>query len=201
LDFLKQIGEYDETLIIVTSDHGEHFGEHGLAYHQFSLSEILINVPLLVKWPDGLGHRDSQKLISLTDFAPTMLCLAGIEPPDEMQGIDIRADRTHDAVFAEYIPYSGVQDRIKKYAGDVNDLLVGLQAIRTDKHKLVRTTEGEETLFDISSFKEKELRDSPLKRKLSESLAASLPELEIHPESDEELSDEVKSHLRDMGYI
>jgi arylsulfatase A-like enzyme len=52
---LERADRYDDTTIVVTADHGEHFGEFGLAYHQFSLSEVLVNVPLVVKWARGLG--------------------------------------------------------------------------------------------------------------------------------------------------
>lgn len=65
---LKNLGLYDKTLIIVSSDHGEMFGEHGLADHRCELYQEVVHVPLIVKFPGNknAGRRESN-LLTLRD--------------------------------------------------------------------------------------------------------------------------------------
>jgi arylsulfatase A-like enzyme len=74
LAFLEWLGTRDRTLVVVTADHGEHFGEHRLAYHLFSLYEELIRVPLVMAWPGRLPAATRVPgLVSLIDVLPTLL--------------------------------------------------------------------------------------------------------------------------------
>ena len=57
IQYLKDTGVYDETLIIITADHGENLGEHHLAYHLFCLYDTLIRVPLLMSCPELAASR------------------------------------------------------------------------------------------------------------------------------------------------
>ena len=72
---LEAIGLYDDTLIIVTSDHGEEFGEHGsVGRHGHTLYDELLRVPLLVKLPGARhGGESFDGLARLIDVAPTIL--------------------------------------------------------------------------------------------------------------------------------
>jgi len=75
------------TAIVVTSDHGEAFGEHGMSRHGFELWEPLVRVPLLVAVP---GQKPSRVEVrrSLIDVAPTLLELFHVELPREAKGSD-----------------------------------------------------------------------------------------------------------------
>ena len=76
----------DRTVIIVTSDHGEAFGEHGMLRHGFELWEPLIRVPLIIFIPPGKGrHIDARR--SLLDLVPTVLDLMSV-PSASGQGVD-----------------------------------------------------------------------------------------------------------------
>ncbi len=83
LDYLKYRRWRDDTVIIVTSDHGEEFGEHGKKYHNYQLYQESIHVPLLLYIP-GEAHRNIDETVALVDIAPTIVDLLGID-----------ADRTH----------------------------------------------------------------------------------------------------------
>ncbi|MEI9939786.1 MAG: sulfatase-like hydrolase/transferase [Pseudomonadota bacterium] len=80
LDALEKSLVYDRTAIIVTSDHGEAFGEHGMIRHGFELWEELVRVPLIVRVP-GVAARHVQARRSAIDLAPTILDLCGVAPP------------------------------------------------------------------------------------------------------------------------
>jgi arylsulfatase A-like enzyme len=72
-EYLKNAGLYDETLIVLTSDHGEAFGEHGEWMHGRSLHRNQLHVPLLIKLPrPDQRHRQVDTPVQLIDVAPTL---------------------------------------------------------------------------------------------------------------------------------
>jgi arylsulfatase A-like enzyme len=78
--------ELGPTVLIVTSDHGEHFLEHGKLLHNDSLYEELLRVPFIMAGPDvPVGNRVSE-MAGLIDVVPTVLELAGIDIPDYIEG-------------------------------------------------------------------------------------------------------------------
>ena len=86
----------DRTLIVLTSDHGEAFGEHGLIRHGFELWEELVRVPLIVYVPKLEPARISERR-SAIDIVPTLLDVFGIEPPaasapDSLSGTSLLPD-------------------------------------------------------------------------------------------------------------
>ncbi len=81
-DDLRRKGLWDNLLVIVTSDHGEAFYEHGRYLHGLMWNEI-VRVPLIVKWPDGRHGGESRNVPSSSvDLAPTILEFAGLEVDD-----------------------------------------------------------------------------------------------------------------------
>lgn len=207
--FLRDQDLYQDTTIVVTSDHGEHFGEHGLAYHKFSLSEILINVPLLIKWPASVDESPGQisnELVSLVDLAPTFLDLADRSIPNEMQGRSLLSDESPpEAVFAEYGgPPEPLRERLQHHdAFDQYDR--GLQAVRTGEHKLVRTDDDESNLYRIGDLTEERIPiddNKDIYRELDQLLDDTLQELPSDSSAEvEELDEQTREHLKEMGYI
>jgi arylsulfatase A-like enzyme len=86
-DELRAAGIYDDALIVVTSDHGEEFGEHGLWLHEQGGYEELAHIPLLLKLPRArMAGRRVASLGAMVDLLPTILDVAGVAPPREAQG-------------------------------------------------------------------------------------------------------------------
>jgi arylsulfatase A-like enzyme len=82
---LRARGRYDDTIIVVFSDHGEALGEDGRFGHGDSLADWELHVPLLLKVPGGTGrHVDAP--VALLDVMPTLLELAGATPPAGLAG-------------------------------------------------------------------------------------------------------------------
>ncbi len=111
-DGLKSKNMYDDMLIVVLSDHGEEFAEHGDYEHDQLFREHL-HVPLLVKLPRGiLGGTRVKGLCSLVDVMPTLFELMGVEGPrEQMMGTSLvstmTSGRTEGApLFAERVMYA-----------------------------------------------------------------------------------------------
>ena len=127
VDWLKEEGRYDDTVIILTGDHGEEFYEHGGWWHGLTLFEEQIHVPLLVKLPgsQGAGSQD-QDFARMIDIGPTLIRLAGLEIPSSMQGLDLFGDTPRtELIFAE-----------GDHEGNI------MQAIRGQTWKLIEANQG-----------------------------------------------------------
>ena len=81
LDGLKKRGEWDRTIIVVTSDHGEAFWEHRVRGHGDHVFEEFVHVPLVIRVP-GLAPRRVAEAVELVDVVPTLLDLAGVFVPE-----------------------------------------------------------------------------------------------------------------------
>jgi arylsulfatase A-like enzyme len=104
-------GLREDTIVAVTSDHGEEFMEHGGIGHGTTVYGELVRVPLVIVYPRSLapGHRVTY-LSQHLDLAPTLLRLAGIEPPPAFDGKSVFDPAAE--VYTEDGPWWGV------YAGD-----------------------------------------------------------------------------------
>ncbi len=89
LTFLEKEGLWKETLLVLTSDHGEEFGEHGDYLHGRSQFQEVVRVPLLFAGPSVTGPRKIQTPVSLVDLVPTLLDLVGIEIPGGLDGVSL----------------------------------------------------------------------------------------------------------------
>lgn len=85
-DFLKKHHLWDNTIIILTADHGEQFLEHGLLGHGFNFYEEEIRVPLIIKPAGDYSPRRVSDPVSLVDLGPTILDLLEIKPPNDFLG-------------------------------------------------------------------------------------------------------------------
>lgn len=83
---LRTSGLYDKTIIIITADHGEAFGEHGIYGHGCSLYDEFIHIPLIIKMPHAKESKKIKGLVQSIDIMPTLLELVDIEKPHQAQG-------------------------------------------------------------------------------------------------------------------
>jgi membrane-anchored protein YejM (alkaline phosphatase superfamily) len=99
--FLKREGRYDESIIIVTGDHGEEFQEHGSWFHCSSLQPEQTRVPILIKWPKSMGRGPSHQTASHLDVMPSLLAAIGM-PEATISGLAgknlLKKDNGHTAI-------------------------------------------------------------------------------------------------------
>jgi arylsulfatase A-like enzyme len=88
LDALDATGQADNTLVIFLSDHGDYCGDHGLYLKGIPAFREAYHVPCIMRWPAGIvePNREVDAFVSLADFAPTFLALAGIDDPHYRTG-------------------------------------------------------------------------------------------------------------------
>ena len=100
---LRKLGLYDSALVVVTSDHGEEFGEHGqMGWHHHTLYDELLHVPLLVKLPKGIRAGTTvEETVRGIDIAPTMLTAIGRSVPSDFEGRDVLAPGPRPEAAAE----------------------------------------------------------------------------------------------------
>ncbi len=91
-DWMKKNDQYENTLIIITSDHGEEFWEHGATGHGFTLYEEQLKVPLIIKASNKNKTRSHQpkSLVGVIDIMPTVLDYTGLPSRSNFEGISLR---------------------------------------------------------------------------------------------------------------
>ena len=87
---LERAGVLEGAIVVLTSDHGEEFQEHGQWLHGNGLYEETLRVPLIVRAPGALPGRRIARPVSLLDVAPTLLDLAGLQAPESFHGESLR---------------------------------------------------------------------------------------------------------------
>ena len=143
---LHRSGLYDGALIVVTSDHGEEFREHGLLLHSQIYEESLA-VPLLIKLPGNRHAGETDRdLTSVEDLFPTLVELAGATPPPGLQGRSLvpRIERTEGTAGRSGAPRRGLLAQDK--------LVRSRYALRTPDHQLVFDLKtGVTALYDLAA--------------------------------------------------
>jgi uncharacterized sulfatase len=201
---------FDDVIVIITADHGDLFGEYGLLGHHIVLHDGLINVPLVTYGLEGVEHHAKQPTQHI-DIMTTILSSVGADT-SQHQGCDIRSQTRDVAISQDYRrsvadPNSENYERIKEHNADIDlSHLPGsmITAARTQEFKLIRTGE-EMTLYLLPDESADVKTDFPyvfseLQNFLEEWLKTKGTPSKNSPE-ETELSDEMKKHLEEMGYL
>ncbi len=127
---LKAHGLYDQTLFVVTSDHGEEFYEHGSYGHGHSVYQEMIHVPLMFRLPGVVpaGQRIGETVGTL-DIPPTILAATGVAVPDVMEGVNRMPHMMGDVPAGPAVGFSDfLDDRRVIRAGRWKLILRGINA-------------------------------------------------------------------------
>ena len=158
LDELKEKNILENTVVIVTSDHGEQFGEHGLMYHVNSLYRQLLQVPLLISFPKSTpaGER-VHDAVSLRDLPATIIDLVDLENKKQFPGSTLArywspekkaANGTVPALFSEIFIGGNEPDWIPQSwpvaKGEMKSVVAG-------GYHYIQYGDGKEELFDFEN--------------------------------------------------
>jgi arylsulfatase A-like enzyme len=200
LGFLEESGLADDTLVVLTSDHGEEFLDHGGVMHGATHFEEVMRVPLLMAGP-GLprGVRVAEP-VSLVDVVPTALALLGVPVTGRMDGLDLAPlwRGGDDAALRDRALFADTAVNT-----DWND---SLASVRRGSLKLVEgLSSGRRALFDLASDPAEE-RDVGAARagdaaRMAGELARYLGREAAPPEAPIELTPQEREKLRALGYL
>ncbi len=147
LQELKKMGVYDKATLMVTADHGEAFGEHGVYLHAHHLFEEIVRAPLIIRTP-AMSTRGAYNhyLFQTVDLMPTIIRAFGAPVPEYLPGVDIfrhlskpeKVDIEHRFVTCEFHNF-GISRRM----------------IRTYRHKVIYADPADEAQFMATVGKKK----------------------------------------------
>ncbi len=148
MDYLKANGLDKNTIIIYTSDQGFFLGEHGWFDKRWMYEESF-RTPLIIKWPGVTNKKTTTaSMVQNLDFAETILDMAGLPIPADMQGKSLvpllkgkQKGNVHDALYYHF--YENQEHKVAKHIG-----------VRTDRYKLIYFYEKNEwEMYDLQRDK------------------------------------------------
>ncbi|MBI4880764.1 MAG: sulfatase [Planctomycetes bacterium] len=193
---LEERGLLDQTLIVLLSDHGEEFGEHGSSGHGFTMYEENLRVPLIFAHPSLPRDRRVDSQVRLLDVAPTIADLLGCAAPAEWQGQSL-------APFMQGQPADLV--------AFVENSHMAKKALRTPERKLIVSmakpfrelfdlrqdrTETRNLIWDESVPERAGMRDL-----LARWVERNAAEERFVPQGGTELSEETRREMEALGYV
>lgn len=156
LDWLAERGLFDSTLIIITSDHGEHLGERHLLDHEFSLYEPIVRVPLIIRYPGVFDSGVRDGLVQTHDLFPTVLEVAGVSwtPSDahNCRSLVGMADDPDRMAVAEYLaPWRGGAgaNGPLQTVPTPDRFLQAQRAVQVGPMKLIAWEKGDRELYNL----------------------------------------------------
>jgi len=212
--FLNENDMFDDTLLVITADHGESFGEHGLAVHPLGLYENILHVPLIVSCPLlAMEEKRISTLVSTIDIFPTLLDIAGVDPRKHIQGKSLHPfenRRIHEFVCAEYGGlhkggFAGLKAwkislATKSRLGETD---LGSKCIRTDTYKYIWSPQREE-LYNLHDDPSEENNIQPQHPEIVQSLKEQLRQavdMSYFGPAEFREKQEMLNRLRALGYI
>lgn len=191
---LDELGIRDETLVVLTADHGEEFYEHGDVLHGRTLYGEVLGIPLIWSGPGIAKGARRAELASLADVAPTLLARLGVDAPPDLDGVDLFARTAPDPMR-----------RVVAAADHNNAEPDSLRMVQDRRHKLIldRIT-GTVRLYDLERDPGEHTDVSAAHPEIVASLRADLDRYLARARAAprrESLSAEEADRLRALGYL
>lgn len=212
---LVEAGEWENTIFVVTGDHGENIGDHGLMDHQYCLYDTLLHVPLIIDGGSFSRGGETDRLVQLVDLAPTLL--KAIDVPlssiPEFQGSSFHPNsntQPRERIFAEYLSPQPSMEALEKRVGLVPESVYqydrSLRAIRTGEYKFIRGSDGSRELYNVTVDPGEKRNIADEKSEITTELDKQLTDWkESFKHADvsgsAEMSTATQNRLEDLGYL
>lgn len=138
---LEEDNILDNSLVIITADHGQEFLDHGNLGHFPKLYEELIHVPLIIKGPGIPKGKKIDKLVQHLDIAPTILDMLGFSVPESFLGKNLLEETEQQGIISEV-----ANETNEKVEIDLSQLKV---AYRSEEWKYIYCAKGEDELYNM----------------------------------------------------
>ncbi|MGQ5712419.1 sulfatase-like hydrolase/transferase [Desulforudis sp. DRI-14] len=153
-EFLKISHLLDRSVFVVTADHGEMLGEHGLLDHGFGSYNELIRVPLIIRYPGARQGSIISDLAQTHDLFGTVCDIAGLPYPTPMGSVSLVGTQRRRWVFAQNIDPQMNVLTLRRYWPDWSSdeywCCPHMTAVDSELRKIVKTTDGRILSFDLS---------------------------------------------------
>jgi arylsulfatase A-like enzyme len=214
--FLQNTGRIENARIVITSDHGEEFLEHGRAYHFQTTYQEVLRVPLIFRGGGIPAGRRILSPVSIVDIVPTTLSWAGLDIPTRIDGLDLTPllgtslDDDESRMLQQRLKTRyqyGEAAGGNLWAKKVEGMFPIFHSVRQGDYKLVTQSGDQEAVLYNLKFDPGELRDiahaepsiaETLKKELARRVAGF--KLDARPENRIELDPEELERLRALGY-
>lgn len=156
MEHLKGVGDLDNTVVIVTADHGDLQGDYHIVGHDFVMYQRILRVPLILRLPRLIPVGAESKPVSQLDIAATVADLAGADAPEPMRrnAVSLLSPKSDRLRFAEYPSYHKKALAImEEYFPDfdTSPYMRTLRCVTEGRFKLVAGSDGRDELFDLQS--------------------------------------------------
>jgi arylsulfatase A-like enzyme len=197
---LQRRNLYDDTILVITADHGELFGEHGLATHFKALTEEELHVPLILRYPAGIraGTRVATP-VELVDVLPTVLDFVGGGIPP-MDGRSLRPLMAGQPSGVNGETYSVLLRKPRK--GFPHTAVGDLVALRTPEMKYIWSSTGQHSFFDLAADA-KEMQNLFGDGRPPQETRTRVEQWRVGHglDSDRKLDPLIEERLRSLGYL
>ena len=196
--FLKTKTLYENTLIVLTGDHGESLGEHGEKFHGFFVYNATLHVPVIIHLPGNNTAKTIPDLVSLTDLMPTVLQALKIDIPSQVQGrslLPLMTPRKDDASRSLYA---------ETFLPRIHFNWSELRSVETEKYQFIQAPKPE--LYDLTTDPAETRNLYSDKKAVSDELRTRLNDLIHQYSADHELADKsgldpaLMERLKSLGY-
>jgi len=149
---LSSRGLLDDTIVVLTADHGENLGDHHLFNHRFALWDTLLHVPLVIRHP-SLSPRRVTRPVSTIDLFATLSRMAGLPVPAGIASGDLLGASSSPAVATMALPVRREIETVQRVHPDVaiEPWLRTGEAVIDGTTKLVRYSDGSRTVYDLAA--------------------------------------------------
>jgi arylsulfatase A-like enzyme len=212
-DELERSGFLRDAVVVVTADHGEEFGEHGVMTHGRTLFNGVMHIPLIIVAPGYPAGRVVDQPVSLIDVAPTLLELSGLPPAPTFEGRSLvslmQSALAPPALWARMVDLVQGHDVIAEIEphGESPDMRKHSLAIVRGSRKLLVDPRGDTALFDLYSDPGETTplgaANADLAARMLSALAQRRSELKTRAAESRDvrpIDDATKEQLRGLGY-
>ncbi len=214
LDFFKQNDIYDNSLILLTSDHGDMIGEHNLMHHSYCIYDELIKIPMILKLPDTINQgKKIDNQVSLMNVPATIMEILGIKNETFLNQVQEKSlPIKNDAVEYTHV-FSECERPKNEFINTYPDFDFSVYdkhflTVRSKQYKYIWASDKKHELYNIQNDPNEQFNLISEKAELAKNLEEKLflwydsfEKVNGEKEKDMDLDENVKEKLKALGYF